>query len=481
MRDSRTSYANIYRVLRILGSAGAASTLLSLLRNKAFAVFLGPTGYGTIVLLTALVSTSGNLGGVGVGYSATRIISRARGRLRFSFAELVERSLSVLGYKLAIATILATMLVLGIWSRDAHEDTIGTTAIVATALAAGFSILASVNTTRLQIRRVPARLAVSTLGAAVLFTLLAIPAAAILKIGAVPVVVAALPLSLWISTSVAIRQGLHVPRNQGSRSRGEVAQREIVRKGIPLMLPGLVESAGTFVVRAAGVSALGLATLGHVYAASALASFILTTVMSAMNQDFLPRLCEAVDHRERLRSLAVEQLLVTIQISAPILIFVCAFSGPVTNLLFSSQFSETARLVPLMAVLVIINITNWPVHTIQTALGLPRQQLAGTVANSAVALVTIGLMHASLDAMTFAVALVAGALGQLVTQGALLWRSANLRYFARDWTPIALLLASVGCVVVLRLSQPRAGLVVGSLLALAWATFALRHYAAHRA
>jgi PST family polysaccharide transporter len=481
MQDSRTSYTNIYRVLGVLGSAGAATTFLSLLRNKAFAVFLGPGGYGTVVLLNALVSTSGNLGGVGVGYSATRIISRARGRYEFAFAEFVERSLCVLGYKLAGTTVLATLLVLTVWAYDVGGDTLGGISIIATAIAAGVSILVSVNTTRMQIRRLPRRLAASMLGGALLFTLVSIPAAAILNLDAIPVVVVALPLSLWISTSIAVERNRPNPHKSSSRSRGEVAQREIVRKGVPLMLPGLVESAGTFVVRAVGVAELGLATIGHVYAASALASFILTTVMSAMNQDFLPRLCEAVDSRARMRSLAVEQLFVTIQLSAPILLFVCTFSSEVTSLLFSAQFSETARLVPLMAILVIANIANWPVHTMQTALGFSRQQLAGTAANSIVVLGTIAIMHDSLDATTFVIALLAGALGQLVTQATLLWRRTKLRLFAREWSPIALLLASIVAVVMLTGSRTLTGSVVGLALTLTWAAAALRHYVAHRA
>lgn len=479
MGDSRTSYANIYRVLRVLGSASAASTVLSLLRNKAFAVFLGPTGYGTVSLLNALVSASGNLGGVGVGYSATRIISRARGRNRPSFASLVERSLSILGYKLAVATALATSLVLAIWIRHTSSEIVGISSIVATSLAAAFSILASVNSTRMQIRRIPGRLAASMLGGTALFTLLSIPAAALLHFDAVPIVVAALPLSLWISTWIALPRDTSASLGQRS-SRSEVAQREIVRKGVPLMLPGLVESGGTFLVRAAGVAALGLAAIGHVYAASALASFILATVMSAMNQDFLPRLCEAVDHRQRLRTLATEQLHVTIQISAPILLMVCSFSNEVTALLFSREFSETARLVPLMSVLVVVNITNWPVHTMQTALGLPSQQLAGTVANAGVALAIIGIGHDSLSPMTFTIALVAGACGQFVTQAMLLWRSARVRYSAREGRTIALLLGCIGTVAVLGGVSPLLRAVVGTSIALVWAMFATRHYLAHR-
>jgi hypothetical protein len=133
-----------------------------------------------------------------------------------------------------------------------------------------------------------------------------------------------------------------------------------------------------------------------------------------------------------------------------------------------------------MSVLVIVNIANWPVHTMQTALGLPSQQLAGTVANAGVALTVIGIAHDSLSATTFSMALVAGALGQCATQATLLWRSARLRYSAREGIAIALLLGCIAIVAVLGDVSPTLRALVGSSIALAWAMFAMSHYLAHR-
>jgi O-antigen/teichoic acid export membrane protein len=178
--------------------------------------------------------------------------------------------------------------------------------------------------------------------------------------------------------------------------------------------------------------------------------------------------------------LASEQLQVTIQLSAPILLLLTTFAGEITRLLFSPEFAESARLIPLMAVLVITSVAIWPVHTLQSALGLPKQQAAGSLANTVVTLTAIAAMHSDLGPMSFASAMALGGLAQLALQSGLLRARAAIAYRAADWGPMALLAAAIAGIAVLGGEAPDAAKVAGTVMAGAWAYVALKHYRRHR-
>jgi PST family polysaccharide transporter len=478
-RGAGTSYSAIYHVLRVLGSASIATTALSLLRNKAFAIFLGPAGYGSIVLLNSLVSTAGNLGGIGIGYSATRLISRSRGRSRTQTAAFLEWCLVSLGHRQELITLGLTALVLAAWTYFQGDGRLEPAWIAAVALGAAFSIMASVNTTRLQIKRLSARLAAVSVGSAAIHTAISIACAYAFGVAAVPIIVATIPFSLVVATFIALRDN-PVAHRSGSARRVRVVRSNLLRMGAGLMLPGIVDSAGGFAVRAAGAAFMGLAAVGQVFAASALVTFVTVTVMTAMNQDFLPRLCESADRPQVMRRQASEQLLVSLLVSAPVILVFCTFSGEITRIFFSAQFADAARVVPIMSVLVVANISNWPVHTMQTALGHPRDQLLGSIASVVASLLVIALNHRDLDHQVFAAALVAGSIAQLAVQGAMLWIRAGLVYAPRDWAPGVLLIVTVLSIPLVQEHSSLLGIALGMCMAVAWAGAGLMHYARHR-
>ena len=476
--EDGSSFSNIYRVLHVLGSASVVTTALSLLRNKAFALLLGPTGFGTLTLFNSVISVAGNLGGMGIGYSATRIISAAHGRNRRRQAAVATHAFTSVAMKLALTAALATSIVLGFWSASDASSPFDALAIGAIALGAGFSILASVNTTLLQVRRDPARLAFVAISAAVVHTAVAIWLASQWATGVVSAIAAALPFSLWLVSEATLRR---LGRYRAPRSAHDGSlQGLIVRRGLSLMVPGVMESSSALLVRAAGVATIGLAAVGHVFAAFAISSFVLSAVMTAMNQDFYPRVCEAAGRKSLMYRLASEQLRVTIQLSAPILLLLTTFAAEIVRVLFSPEFAESARLIPLMAFLVITSVAVWPLHTLQSALGLPRQQAAGSVANAVVTLLVIGALRSDLAPMSFAAAMAVGGLAQVALQSALLRARAGIVYQAADWGPMALLVATIAGIAFLGAKAPDATKVAGTLMAGAWAYVALMHYRRHR-
>lgn len=471
------SFAAIYGVLRILGAASFLTTAISLARNKLLASMIGPGGFGSLALLQALISTAANLGGVGIGYSALRLISRARGRHRRSQSSFLERCFVDLGRSLAILTALGTATLLTIWNVTRSGD-LRFFDILAIAAGSAFAILASIAVTRLQTRRVPRTLAkVSVLGA-LLFTALVLIAAGLEGERAVPLIAALLPITTWMVAVVAA--GPVLSGSRGNSFRNEIAKKVMLRDGAGLMLPGVIDAVGTFSIRIVGVAILGLSPMGQIYAAITLSGFAYAIAVGAMNQDFLPRLSEASSNKGQLYMLASEQLLITIYVIAPVLLLLGTFSREATDLFFASSFVQTANILPIVAILIAVNILNWPIHSIQTATRQPLHQIAGSAVNILGSLGVIGLCAESLTATTFAFALLCGAALQFVTQCFFLRAATGITYSVRDFGLPIVLIITLSMLASATPESMQMSRIVACAIAATFFSLAVRHYLVYR-
>ena len=74
---NQSTFRNAFKALSLFGSVQIVSVITGLLRAKAAAIFLGPTGFGISSLLNSSVTIIGTISGLGLNYSAVRDISLA--------------------------------------------------------------------------------------------------------------------------------------------------------------------------------------------------------------------------------------------------------------------------------------------------------------------------------------------------------------------------------------------------------------------
>ena len=80
MADSCSSYLQIFKATSLLGGIQVFNIFTSIIRSKIIAMLLGPTGIGISELFTSTTSLVGSLTNFGLGTSAVRNISEARGK-----------------------------------------------------------------------------------------------------------------------------------------------------------------------------------------------------------------------------------------------------------------------------------------------------------------------------------------------------------------------------------------------------------------
>src|SRR5688500_11931439 len=79
MTDSASSFRQILRSSSVIGGASAANVLLGIIRTKALALLIGPSGIGLLSLYSSVVSTASAVCSLGLGAGGARQIAQAAG------------------------------------------------------------------------------------------------------------------------------------------------------------------------------------------------------------------------------------------------------------------------------------------------------------------------------------------------------------------------------------------------------------------
>ncbi|UPT69753.1 MAG: hypothetical protein M0D53_11385 [Flavobacterium sp. JAD_PAG50586_2] len=106
MTDTKSSYRQIIKSTSVFGSVQIFNILISLIRSKIIALFIGPDGIGLIGLFNSSLNFVGSFTNAGIETSGVKAISAAENN-----PELLSREVSILKRLIWISGILGTIAV----------------------------------------------------------------------------------------------------------------------------------------------------------------------------------------------------------------------------------------------------------------------------------------------------------------------------------------------------------------------------------
>src|SRR3954447_22211251 len=97
----RHSYSQILKSSALIGSSTVVNLVIGIVRAKAMAVWLGPTGFGLMALYSSIIDLTSTISGMGLNSSGVRQIAEAVGtgdakRIALT-AVVLRRTAAVLG------------------------------------------------------------------------------------------------------------------------------------------------------------------------------------------------------------------------------------------------------------------------------------------------------------------------------------------------------------------------------------------------
>lgn len=343
----------------IIGSANFANILVSIVRMKALAVFLGPPGLGLLAIYNSLMHTASTVAGLGLGTSGVRELASSRGdEAALSRVRVVLLSAPLIQGLLAMAAIWLLREPLARWllGNEARATEVGLVGISVL-----LTLLATSQTALLQGLR-----KISELGRVTILGALAGTAAGLLAVWLIGMegliwFVLVQPLTAilvaWFYTRRLPRPTHFVPT---PRVVWDV-WRPMATLGFVFMLGGLATTATQLIAQSLITHHLGLGAVGIFAAAWGITMQYVGFLLTAMAADYYPRLAEIVADREATNRLVNEQIQLGLAIGGPVLLLLIGLAPWLINLLYSAEFSAASQLLQWQTVGNVFKLACWPI------------------------------------------------------------------------------------------------------------------------
>jgi antigen flippase len=389
--DNET-YGQILKSSALIGGSQVLNIAIGIVRTKAMAVLLGPTGYGLFGLYGSVSTLAQSIAGMGVNSSGVRQIAAAVGTgdtERIALTTIVLRRTSV------VLGFLGAVLLL-VFSRQVSAITFGTDqhapAVCLLSIAVFFQLISWGQDALIQGMRRIADLAKMQVLGAFFGTLLSIPMVYFLRErGVVPSLVGValmyLTVSWWYSRKVCIQ----TPAITASKIAKEAAA--LLKLGSAFMATGFMTMGIAYAVRIMVLRKVGFAATGYYQSAWTLGGLYMGFILQAMGADFYPRLTAVANDNIACNRLVNEQTRVGLLLGGPGVLATLTFAPLVIALFYSAKFGAAVEVLRWICLGAVLQVITWPIGYIILAKG--RQliyfttQLAWTLASLGLAYVCV--------------------------------------------------------------------------------------------
>ncbi len=388
MNDGGKSYKQILRSTTIIGGASALNIVMSLLRMKAAALLLGPAGVGLIGVFSNLVGVAISFGGMGLSNSGTRQIAEAVGRNDNESIAASRAALLFCSLFLAVLCSALFWLLRGVVAEYVLNDPTRATQVGWLALAVGLHILVGSQGGALNgLRRIGDQSRLSVFSA-FFSSLIGIASLWLWGNAGIVAYVVSVPLVMVLVGQWYVAKLPKLKLFAVERAAVTEQGKAMLKLGAAFMLVSSIGYSGQLLVRSLIQNELGIDSLGYFQAASAISMTYIGFLVTAMGQDYYPRLTAVITDKQVAGKMVNEQMEVSLLMAGPIFLAMMALAPWVIALLYSTQFHPAAEVLHWQIIGDILKVAGWPIGYILVASGDGR----AFVRNEAVYFCVFGLL-----------------------------------------------------------------------------------------
>lgn len=336
MLETEKSYRQVLKATSLFGGVQVLNILISLVRSKFVAVFLGPLGMGIAGLLNATINVIAELTKLGLDTSAVKEIALFHTKDDEKLLVIISALKRIIWFT-GILSLVFTLVFSSFLSELTFGNTDYTWAFLWISMALLFRQLTNGELAILQGLRKLKFLAKSNLYASFLSLFFVIPLYYYFRIdGIVPAIIISAILSYGFSKYFS---------NKVKLKSVKLSHKEAFKAGRPMLKLGVMLSIRSsiallsayaiqiFISREGGVDQVGFYLAGFVIINS-----YVGIVFNAMQADYFPRLSAIVDDPEQLRHTVLHQAVIAVLIITPIIIIFFALAPTAIRLLYSEEF-----------------------------------------------------------------------------------------------------------------------------------------------
>lgn len=360
------TYGQILKSSALIGGSTVLNIAIGIVRTKAMAVLLGPTGVGLMGLYASIADLTRNVAGMGINSSGVRQMAEAFSSgdtERIVRTATVLRRISILLGVLGATSLLVLSIPISRLTFGSHEHA-GAVALLA--LAVLLQLIAGGNVALIQgMRRISDMAKMDLLGAFL---------GAILSIclvyffgqkGLVPALVGGAAMGLVASWWYCRKVQVRAIAMTGLEVKHEAAG--LLKLGFAFMASGFLTMGAAYAVRIIVVHDMGLDAAGLYSAAWTLGGLYVGFVLQAMGVDFYPRLVGVAKNDSECNRLVNEQAQVSLLLAGPGVIATLTLAPLVIDLLYTPKFAEAVHVLRWICLGIAMRVITWPMGFIIVA------------------------------------------------------------------------------------------------------------------
>jgi enterobacterial common antigen flippase len=365
-KTSHHTYGQILKSSTLIGGSSLLSVCFGIVRTKAMALLLGPTGVGLLGLYGSISDLTRTAAGMGVNNSGVRQIAEAVGT---GDAHRIARTVTTLRRVAFCSGAVGALLLLAFSKPVAwltfHDDQ-HTSSVALLALAVFFGDVSAGQAALVQGMRRIADLARMSILGAFYGTLFAIIIVYFMRErGVVPSLVCAAVMSILTSWWYARRVKVERVPLTWRQVLDEASA--LLRLGIVFMACGLMTTGAGYLVRIIVLKQINLEAAGFYQSAWALGGFYIGFILQAMGADFYPRLTAVASDNAECNRLVNEQAEVGVLLAVPGVIATLVFAPLVIHVFYSAKFEPAVEILRWICLGMMLRVAIWPMGFIMLA------------------------------------------------------------------------------------------------------------------
>ena len=350
---------SIFKATAILSGSSIASILLSLVSAKVMALYLQPVGYGFYGLLQSFVAFSALVTGLGIATGLVRLGAGAATRGdQLTMASLRSGAWLLFGGLASISTLCVV-----VFRRPISQWAVGTPdhagTMVLMAIALVFTVAGAIQAGMLNAYHRVSALAKYGVTNTVLTAAVSIPSILIWHMrGIVPAVIGGGVVS-WLASGYFLRREVGAPTQRPTRKQAFEAARSLVRFGGPYTASMLIGSGVQLALPMVVVHLLSTESVGYYRSAAAISVGYLGFLVTAMGQDYYPRLSAVGNEPGALVRLINEQHRLVMILAVPMILLTLALVPVFIPIIYSHKFFPAVDILEWQLIGDIFKFSSW--------------------------------------------------------------------------------------------------------------------------
>lgn len=368
MSDSKTIYQQILKSTALFGGVQVFNIIVSIVRSKAIAIFIGPSGMGIAGLLTSTINVLYSATSFGLDTSGVKYIAQANSSSDKKEVSKIVSVLKQLMWYTGVLGSLLTMIFASSLSKFTFNSEEYTWSFVWIACTLLFKNIANSNYAALQGLGRLKDLAKANFYGSFLGLILTLPFYYYMgKEAIVPAIISssfiAMITALFFSNKLNLATAIISKRKLFSEGRG------LIHLGVMLSMSGLMTTAAAYALQIYISQHAGIEVVGYYVAAFTLLNSYVGIIFTSMSTDYYPRLSAVAHDEGNVRTLVTHQAYIALLIITPLICLFIPFAPLIIKLLYSSKFITISSMITYGILGMLFRAVSWSMGFILIAKG----------------------------------------------------------------------------------------------------------------